>query len=162
MVGGGIFAVLGLAADLGKGGTPVAFLLAGIVALVTSYSYARLSVAFPSAGGTTRFLDKAFGGGLLSGGLNVLLWESYIVMIALYAYAFGSYGASYLPAAWSAAGKHALIIAVILLFTGVNYHAPVGRGFLLHPPSPEASPQAQRCVPHLIPQQDSVLAGQTS
>jgi amino acid transporter len=120
MVGGGIFAVLGLAADLGKGGTPVAFLLAGIVALVTSYSYARLSVAFPSAGGTTRFLDEAFGGGLLSGGLNVLLWESYIVMIALYAYAFGSYGASYLPTAWSAAGKHALIIAVILLFTGIN------------------------------------------
>jgi len=120
MVGGGIFAVLGLAAGLGRGGTPVAFFLAGIVALVTSYSYARLSVAFPSAGGTTRFLDEAFGRGLLAGGLNVLLWESYIVMIALYAYAFGSYGASYLPAGWSAVGKHVLIVAVILFFTGMN------------------------------------------
>ena len=29
MVGGGIFAVLGLAVDLAKGGTPVAFLIAG-------------------------------------------------------------------------------------------------------------------------------------
>jgi len=120
MVGGGIFAVLGLAAGLGRGGTPVAFFLAGIVALVTSYSYARLSVAFPDEGGTTRFLDEAFGRGLVPGGLNVLFWESYIVMIALYAYAFGSYGASYLPAGWGEAGKHVLIVAVILFFTGMN------------------------------------------
>lgn len=98
----------------------MAFFLAGIVALVTSYSYARLSVAFPDEGGTTRFLDEAFGRGLIPGGLNILLWESYIVMIALYAYAFGSYGASYLPAGWGGAGKHVLIIAVILFFTGMN------------------------------------------
>jgi amino acid transporter len=42
MVGGGIFAVLGLAVSLAKGGTPIAFLLAGILALVTSYSYVEL------------------------------------------------------------------------------------------------------------------------
>jgi amino acid transporter len=41
-VGGGIFAVLGLAVSLAKGGTPIAFLLAGILALVTSYSYVEL------------------------------------------------------------------------------------------------------------------------
>ena len=33
MVGGGIFAVLGLAVSLGQGGTPVSFLIAGIIAL---------------------------------------------------------------------------------------------------------------------------------
>jgi amino acid transporter len=44
MVGGGIFAVLGLSVQLTNGGAPAAFLIAGIVALVTSYSYARLSV----------------------------------------------------------------------------------------------------------------------
>ena len=48
MVGGGIFAVLGLSVDLTRGGAPIAFLMAGMVALVTSYSYARLSVTFPS------------------------------------------------------------------------------------------------------------------
>ena len=37
MVGGGIFAVLGLAVQLSRGGAPIAFLIAGIVALVTSY-----------------------------------------------------------------------------------------------------------------------------
>ncbi|HKJ92475.1 MAG TPA: hypothetical protein VJ957_04860, partial [Longimicrobiales bacterium] len=50
MVGGGIFAVLGLSVKLTGGGAPLAFLIAGIVALVTAYSYARLSVAFPSQG----------------------------------------------------------------------------------------------------------------
>ena len=67
MVGGGIFAVLGLSVELTRGGAPVAFLLAGIVALVTSYSYARLSVTFPSQGGTVAFLDRAFGPGLFTG-----------------------------------------------------------------------------------------------
>ncbi|MGW8180129.1 MAG: APC family permease, partial [bacterium] len=52
MVGGGIFAVLGLAVQLARGGTPVAFGIAGFVALITAYSYARLSAAKPSQGGT--------------------------------------------------------------------------------------------------------------
>ena len=63
MVGGGIFAVLGLSVQLTSGGAPVAFLIAGVVALVTSYSYARLSVTYPSQGGTVAFLDRAFGPG---------------------------------------------------------------------------------------------------
>ena len=36
MVGGGIFAVLGLAVQLAHGGTPVAFAIAGAVALLTT------------------------------------------------------------------------------------------------------------------------------
>ena len=47
MVGGGIFAVLGLAVQFAAGGTPAAFVLAGCLALLPTYSYARLSVAFP-------------------------------------------------------------------------------------------------------------------
>jgi amino acid transporter len=95
MVGGGIFAVLGLAVLLAHGGTPIAFLIAGIVSLVTSYSYAKLSVRFPSEGGTVVFLDRAFGVDLFTGSMNSLLWLSYVVMLALYAYAFGSYGATF-------------------------------------------------------------------
>ncbi|WP_327138825.1 hypothetical protein [Nocardia sp. NBC_01327] len=43
MVGGGIFAVLGLSVQITKGAAPVAFLLAGLVALLTARSYALLS-----------------------------------------------------------------------------------------------------------------------
>ena len=39
MIGGGIFAVLGLAVRVSEGGTFVAFFMAGIVALLTAYSY---------------------------------------------------------------------------------------------------------------------------
>ncbi|MFD2110509.1 APC family permease [Thiorhodococcus fuscus] len=120
MVGGGIFAVLGLSVELTNGGAPVAFLIAGIVALVTSYSYAKLSVAFPSQGGTVTFLDQAFGPGLLTGSANILLWISYIVMLSLYAYAFGSYGASFFPKDSQEFWKHILITASILGITGLN------------------------------------------
>ena len=109
MVGGGIFAVLGLSVQLARGGAPLAFLLAGPVALVTSWSYARLSVTFPSQGGTVTFIDQAFGPGLFAGSANILLWLSYIVMLSLYAHAFGSYGASLFPGGQQALWTHVLI-----------------------------------------------------
>jgi amino acid transporter len=120
MVGGGIFAVLGLAVQLAHGGTPVAFALAGVVAMLTTYSCAKLSVAYPSRGGTVVFLDRAFGSGPFTGSLNILLWLSYIVMLSLYALAFGSYGATFLPGAWQAIGRHGLISLSVILITGLN------------------------------------------
>ncbi|MGH8121209.1 MAG: APC family permease [Rudaea sp.] len=120
MVGGGIFAVLGLAVQLAHGGTPVAFALAGVVALLTTYSYSKLSVAYPSRGGTVTFLNRAFGPGMFTGTLNVLLWLSYVVMLSLYAYAFGSYGATFFPTAWQAIARHGLISFVLVSITGLN------------------------------------------
>jgi amino acid transporter len=120
MVGGGIFAVLGLAVQLARGGTPVAFALAGVVALLTSYSYAKLSLAYPSQGGTVAFLDRVYGPGMLTGSMNVLLWLSYIVMLSLYAFAFGSYGATFLPPALQPAGRHVLVSVSVLAITGLN------------------------------------------
>lgn len=120
MVGGGIFAVLGLAVELARGGTPIAFALAGMVALFTSYSYARLSVTYPSQGGTVEFLNQAFGPGVFTGGLNVLLWLSYIVMLSLYAYAFGSYGASFFTPSTQPMWKHIFISGVVVVLTALN------------------------------------------
>ncbi|HKI78335.1 MAG TPA: APC family permease [Ignavibacteriaceae bacterium] len=120
MVGGGIFAVLGLAVQLSKGGAPVAFLIAGIVALVTSYSYSKLSVALPSQGGTVSFIDKAFGPGLLTGSMNILLWISYIIMLSLYAFAFGSYGEELFGGGSNEFTKHLFISGIIILITLLN------------------------------------------
>ncbi|MFB9105995.1 hypothetical protein ACFFU1_13890 [Algibacter miyuki] len=61
MVGGGIFAVLGLAVSLAKVGTPIAFLFAGILALITPYSYVNLSKKYPDKGGTVKFINQGFG-----------------------------------------------------------------------------------------------------
>ncbi|NRD89087.1 amino acid transporter [Sphingopyxis sp. BSNA05] len=96
MVGGGIFAVTGLTVQLTKGAAPVAFIVAGIVALLTSYSYLRLTLKYPSSGGTVEFLLRGFGPGLFSGAINILLSMSYMVLLAVYSYAFGSYAATLL------------------------------------------------------------------
>lgn len=120
MVGGGIFAVLGLAVVLAGGGTPIAFALAGIVAALTCYSYVKLSVRFPSEGGTVTFLNQAFGTGWVTGSLNVLLWLSYLVTLSLYAFACGSYGATFFPADQHELWKHVILSAVIVGFTLIN------------------------------------------
>ena len=95
MVGGGIFAVLGMAAMLGKGGTPISFLIAGVVAFLTAYGYSKLSVYFMDDGGTTAFLTKGFGNNWFSASLNMLMLLSYVVMLGLYACAFGHYAATF-------------------------------------------------------------------
>ena len=117
MVGGGIFAVLGTAVELAQGGTPVAFLMAGLIALLTSYSYARLSATFPSAGGTVVFIDRAFGVELWTGAVNLILYLSYLVTIGLYANAFGSYAATFFGDSIESSLllKHVLISVAIVL-----------------------------------------------
>ena len=120
MVGGGIFAVLGLSVQIAGGGAPIAFLLAGLVALLTARSYALLSRSYPSRGGTVTFINRAFGAGLFAGGINVLLWLSYIVMLALYAAAFGSYAASFLPESSRDLGKHLFLTGIVVLIAGLN------------------------------------------
>ncbi len=123
MVGGGIFAVLGLSVQIAQGGAPVAFLVAGLVALLTARSYALLSKSYPSQGGTVTFVTKGFGTGLFGGGMNVLLWLSYIIMLSLYSQAFGSYAASLLPTSAQAVAKHLFLTAAVVLVTMLNVAA---------------------------------------
>lgn len=124
MVGGGIFAVLGLAVSLAQGGTPIAFFFAGIIASLTAYSYSKLSLAFPDRGGTVKFVNQGFGKTVFSGTINNLLWVSYIVMLSLYASAFGSYA----PNLYQLTGKtsmdsHIYLSAIIVLATVINYYS---------------------------------------
>lgn len=124
MVGGGIFAVLGLAVGLAKGATPAAFLVAGLIAALTAYSYAKLSLAFPDRGGTVRFVNEGFGKGIFSGSINNLLWVSYIIMLSLYAAAFGSYAPNlYSPTGNEAVDSHLYLSAIIILATFINYYS---------------------------------------
>lgn len=124
MVGGGIFAVLGLAVSLAKGGTPIAFLFAGILALITSYSYVQLSKKYPDRGGTVKFINQGFGKTIFSGGINNLLWISYIIMLSLYASAFGSYAPNLLELTHNKTiDSHIYASAIIVLATAINYYS---------------------------------------
>ena len=119
MVGGGIFAVLGLTVELAKGAAPVAFMVGGIVALLTAYSYAKLGVVYQSEGGSIEYIVQAFGNGLFSSIVNNLLLMSYVIMMALYATAFGNYGDMLFhhPFPWF---KDGLIAGVVLTFMVIN------------------------------------------
>nr|WP_321225847.1 APC family permease [uncultured Psychroserpens sp.] len=124
MVGGGIFAVLGLAVSLSKGATPVAFLFAGIVAFITSYSYVKLTLKFPDNGGTVKFINEGFGKTIFSGSINNLLWISYIIMLSLYASAFGSYAPNLLELTDSIKiDSHIYSSAIIIIATIINYYS---------------------------------------
>ena len=124
MVGGGIFAVLGLAVSLAKGGTPIAFSCAGILALITCYSYVKLSKAYPDRGGTVKFINQGFGKTVFSGAMNNLLWVSYIIMLSLYASAFGSYAPNLLKLTVNkSVDFHIYATAIIVLSTAINYYS---------------------------------------
>lgn len=121
MVGGGIFAVLGEAVSLAEGAAPLAFLLAGIVSGLTAYCYSKLSIAFPSPGGTVTFIDRAYGKNLVSGTANLMLWLSYLVTISLYATAFSSYASALFPQVGdSVILDHVFVSSAVLLPMIVN------------------------------------------
>ncbi|WP_040278530.1 APC family permease [Psychroserpens damuponensis] len=124
MVGGGIFAVLGLAVSLSKGATPLAFLFAGIVALITSYSYVKLTLSFPDNGGTVKYINEGFGKTIFSGSINNLLWISYIIMLSLYASAFGSYAPNLLELTGNTnIDTHIYSSAIVIVATIINYYS---------------------------------------
>ena len=120
MVGGGIFAVLGEAASIAHGATAVAFAIAGVVAFLTAYSYAKLSVRYQSRGGTITFIDNAFNHDLFAGSMNVMLWLSYLVTISLYAVAFGAYAGTFFPDTQSALLTHGLVSTAIIVPAIIN------------------------------------------
>ncbi len=130
MVGAGIFSILGVVAGAAGNAMWLAFAIGGVVALLSTYSYAKLGAAFPSAGGAVHFLVKSFGDGVLAGGLNLFMWAGYIISLALYATAFGSYAATFIASTPSPLLLKSLAIGSVLLLTVVNAFGArmMGRG----------------------------------
>jgi amino acid transporter len=120
MVGAGIFSILGVVAQAAGNAIWLAFLIGGVVALLSTYSYAKLGATWPSAGGAVHFLVKSFGDGVLAGGLNLFMWAGYIISLALYAVAFGSYAATFLTTTPSPVLVKGLAVGSVLLLTVVN------------------------------------------
>ena len=120
MVGAGIFSILGVVAHAAGSAMWLAFAIGGVVALLSTYSYAKLGATFPSAGGAVHFLVKGFGDGVLAGGLNLFMWAGYIISLALYATAFGSYAATFITAAPSPLLLKTLAVGAVVLLTVIN------------------------------------------
>ena len=124
IVGGGIFATLGIAANGARGSTYLSFLVGGFIALLTAYSYVHLSLTYPGKGGTVTFIERGFGKGLFGSSLNFLLVFSYVVLLAVYADAFGTYAANFFPPDQRHIWHVGLRSGVIVLMAVINLLGP--------------------------------------
>lgn len=121
IVGGGFFATFGITVAGAAGGTPISFLIGGLLALMTAYSYIGLTLRFPGPGGTVLFLSQAFGPRLFAATLNVLLVLSYVAIMAVYAFALAGYSLPYLPQAMKPYGAHLIASGALIALGLVNY-----------------------------------------
>ena len=119
MVGAGIFALLGAAGEVAGAAVWLSFLIAGFVAVLQGYSFAKLGAKYPSAGGLLEYVAKGTGNGHFTGITSWLTYIANAIVTAMVAVSFGSYAASTF-----AAGNQAWIkvfaALIIIVMTGVN------------------------------------------
>jgi basic amino acid/polyamine antiporter, APA family len=90
MIGAGIFVLIGIAAGVAGPALIIAFVLNGIVALLTAMSYAELGSCYHDAGGGYLWVKEGLPkwNGFLSGWMS---WFAHAVACSLYALGFGAY-----------------------------------------------------------------------
>ncbi len=122
MVGAGIFALLGEASAISGSAVYISFILGGLIALLSGYSLGKLGARYPSAGGMVEYLTQAYGSGLFTGTMGVMLYLSAIVSLTLIAKAFGNYAVTFLSAEISNVGLYqsAFSIGIVVLFVYIN------------------------------------------
>jgi amino acid transporter len=91
MIGASIFALLGQVAEFAGDLFPFAFLGGAVIAGFSSYSYIKMSNAFPSAGGIAMYLQKAYGKSTFTAFAALLMALSMIINESLVARTFGTY-----------------------------------------------------------------------
>ncbi len=93
MIGAGIFALTGQMAEMTGALFPFAFIAAAVVVSFSSYSYVKMSNAFPSAGGIGMFLQKAYGNSVTTAFNALLMYFSMVIAQSFLARTFGAYTA---------------------------------------------------------------------
>lgn len=120
MMGAGLYTLLGLAANSAGVWLPVSFLIGGIVAAFSVYSYSKLGIKYPDRGGAAKFLLKEFGDGLLAGGMNVFQYIGWIIAMALYATGFAEYACQLLGKSSSGWLGKAISIGIVIVVVAIN------------------------------------------
>ena len=114
MVGAGIFALLGEASAISGSAVYISFIIGGVIALFCGYSLGKLGARYPSAGGIVEYLTQAYGIGLFTGTMSIVLYFAAIVSLSLIAKAFGNYAVTFLPDAASHLWNHFFSIGIVL------------------------------------------------
>ncbi|WP_136690133.1 APC family permease [Halorhabdus amylolytica] len=95
MIGGGIYAVLGVVAGITGPAIWVAFVAAGVVALAAGYSYNALNRIADRTGGSVTFVQSFVGSSTLAGMIGWTLLVGYVGSMAMYAFAFGEFATAF-------------------------------------------------------------------
>lgn len=119
MVGAGIFALLGAAGEVAGAAVWISFLLAGVVAALQGYSFAKFGARYPSGAGLLEYVVRAFGNGHLTGIVGWLLFAANAIITAMVAVSFGSYADS---AFVNGDGNWTSVFAVlvVIVMSGLN------------------------------------------
>src|SRR5688572_22333982 len=115
MVGAGIFSLLGTAGEVAGAAVWLSFLLAGAIAALQGYSFAKLGARYPTAGGLLEYVNKGFGLGHVA---TVVAWLTYAanaIVTAMVAVSFGSYASSAFTNNDPIAAKAFAIVMVIAM-----------------------------------------------
>ncbi len=91
MIGAGIFALTGQMAQMTGSLFPLAFLSAAVIISFSSYSYVKMSNAYPSAGGIAMYLKKAYGSTVTTAFYSLLMYFSMVIAQSFLARTFGAY-----------------------------------------------------------------------
>jgi len=94
MVGAGIFSLLGAAGEVAGAAVWISFLLAGAIAMLQGYSFAKFGARYPSAGGLLEYVVRGFGHGHATGVMAWLIYSVNTIVTAMVAVSFGSYASS--------------------------------------------------------------------
>lgn len=120
MVGAGIFALLGQAGAIASNAVYLSFLAGGTIALLSGYSLGKLGARYPSSGGLVEYLIQAYGVGIFSGAISVMMYLAAVISVSLVAKTFGVYAATFFSGDAPALLVDTLAAAIILAFMLVN------------------------------------------
>lgn len=91
IVGGGFYALIGKVAGEAGMHTPLAFLVAAGIALISAFSFAELSARFPLSAGEAHYVLQAFGSKALSATVGWMVIATGVVSAATLARAFAGF-----------------------------------------------------------------------
>jgi amino acid transporter len=118
MVGAGIFSLLGAAGEVAGAAVWLSFAIAGGIALLQGYSFAKFGARFPSAGGLLEYVVRGYGNGHTAGILAWLILAANAIVTAMVAVSFGSYASGAIAdgsTAWIKIFAVVLVLAMCVL-----------------------------------------------
>jgi len=121
MVGAGIFSLLGTAGEVAGAAVWISFLIAGVIAMLQGYSFAKFGARYPSAAGLLEYVRRGFGEGHFMGTLSWLILATNAIVTSMVAVSFGSYASEAFTdsnTTWVKVWAVLLVLAMTLLNIG--------------------------------------------